>query len=238
MNTPRTKSDIRASIAKGELREALAAALHYAEYCGSAAAINQLNALSARLESDIAHWRSGQMAYEDFSRMQSQCAHALLAGLEELPNQPQPNAAPRKLLKEDRLQKHLLLLLLLSKGFLLLWVWRQWQMGSFNAERAMTVYAVLTPTFVASLFVMVEHYVRAQTRQEALIQRVVSGPLVWIAYAMFPIYACFAWHTLCMGTLRQEWSFATMSTVLSGLETVFGGLTAKVIGAFFRSARE
>jgi hypothetical protein len=66
-------------------------------------------------------------------------------------------------------------------------------------------------------------------------RRVVSGPLVNIAYALMPLYALAMWYVLQMGIIWRDWNFATMTAVMSGLETAFGGLIAKVVAVFFKS---
>jgi hypothetical protein len=232
-----SKAQIRDTVARGELREALAAAVHYAEFCQSAVSLNAFQAAGARLEQNVQLWGSHQISYEEFARMQAQISHTLLEWTDRLPNEPKPGAGRKKMLTEARLQNRLLWLFIACKGFVLGWVWFRWtQTGALDTERAMTLFGVLTPTFVATLYAMLDYYLHQHKKTEtARYHRVVSGPLVNISYILLPLYAATMWYVLNRGVIAREWNFATMATVMSGLETAFGGVMAKLTGSFFRT---
>lgn len=230
-----SKTAIRASIANGELRTALDAAIRYATYCESKEPLDALQVAGAQLEQQIIYLGSGQISFDEFSRAQAQVTREVLEWTERLPNEIKKGAGKKKLLSESTLQRHLFLLLIICKGFVLGWVWYRWtQTGALNTERAMTLFGVLAPTFLASVYVIVEHYLQHYKKQGFTSTRVVSGPLVLLAYFMLPVYAYLMWYILQKGIISREWTFATMTTVMSSIETALGGLMSKLISTFFR----
>lgn len=231
---PTAKREIRAMVARGDLREALEASLNYAEYCGSADEINGLTTLNGRFAQHTGHWATGQIAYEEFSREQARIAYALIGIIDQLPQQPAPNAGRKKNLDETTFKKRLLLLVLFSKGIALLQVWHYWGMGTFNIERALTVFTLLCPTFVASLSLMLGDYLRAYREVTPLSRRLVAGPLISIAYGLFPFYTILLLYLLRLGTTAQEISFPVMCILLSTVETIVGGYVGQVVTSVFK----
>lgn len=233
--SPLLKSDIRNLIANGDLSKALEAALYYAEYSNANEITGHLAGLSGRLRQHINTWASGQISYEDFSREQSRVTFALNNYLEQLPPKPLPHSGEKKILEESVFKKRIFILLIISKMIVIGWVWNQWSMGTLNEELVKTVFSLLIPMFVTYFYIILDDYLREYKDGTLTIRRYVSGPLVIIGYSIFPLYSLIVIYILKSGMITHEISStATMYTLLSFVETIYGGILGKVVTAFFK----
>jgi len=226
-----TKKDIRARIAAGELPQAVGATLEYATASGAAEAVNALTALSAGLEEHRHQWSSGQISYEEFSRAHARISQALADWLDQLPDTATPGAA-KKMLEEGRFKNRILWLLLLTKLTVIGRLWYHWSTGGFDKGEFLSALGLLVPAFAAYGSVIFSDYLRAQ-REGAPKRRFVSGPLVRIAFWVFPVYAVALLYFIEQKA-KSNFSFAEMNTGLVLVESMLGGYVGQLVGAFFK----
>ncbi len=225
------KKDIRARLAAGELPEAVRAALDYATQSGAADAANGLTALSATLETHRHQWASGQISYEEFSRGHAHIAQGLTDLLDQLPESPAPGAA-RKMLDEGRFKNRILWLLLLTKFAVIGRLWYHWSTGGFDKGEFFAVLAVLAPALAAYGSVIIGDLLR-EHREGGAKRRFVSGPLVRVAFWVFPVYALALLYFIEQKA-AEHFSFAEMNTGLALTESLLGGYVGQILGAFFK----
>ena len=228
-----TKKDIRELLAQGQLREAALAALSYAEICGAAETANTLTVLQATLEAHQRQWTTGQIAYEEFSRLHARVTQGLTGCLDELPDEPKPGAAKKPPIEEGAFKKRLFWMLIAAKALVFGWTYYLWQTGGFQNEEALTAFSALTPAFVAYISLMLADYLRAHRENAVLRRRYVSGTLTKVAFWLFPLYALaqmFIVGRKAQGVL----SFAQMTMALALVESVLGGYVGQIVQAFFK----
>ena len=232
-----TKKELTNLIARGDLKEAAAAALDYAVFCGAERAANTLTVINSRLGDHAAKWNTGQISYEEFSRAQAKIAYDLTATLEELPAQPAPNAGRKKLLDEAAFKKHLFYGMIAAKAAVLLCLWHHSNFasgtGSFTKSELFATMALLAPVFVAYLSAMLADYLRQHQQDTIGIKRYVSGPLVGTAYWLVPLHALALMSVIEMKA-ATEITFAEMNTGLALVETLLGGYVGQIVFSFFR----
>lgn len=229
---PLTKKDIRARIAAGELPEAIRDALEYAGRSGAAEAVNGLTALSANFEEHRHKWSGGQISYDEFSRAHAMLTQGLADWLDRLPDQPTPGAA-KKMLDEGRFKNRILWLLLLTKIVVIGRLWYHWSTGGFDKGEFMAAFGLLAPALAAYGSVILSDYIRAHRDGSAPKRRFVSGPLVRIAFWVFPLYAVALLYCIEQKA-KSNFSFAEMSTGLALVESLLGGYVGQIVGAFFK----
>lgn len=228
---PSTKKDIRARIAAGELPEAVGAALEYATQSGAAEAVNGLTTLSASLEEHRRQWASGQISFDEFSRAHARLAQGLSDWLDQLPDVSTPGAA-KKMLDEGRFKNRILWLLLLTKLVVIGRLWYHWSTGGFDKGEFMAALGLLAPALAAYGSVILSDYIRAQ-REGIPKHRFVSGPLVRIAFWVFPVYALALLYCIEQKA-KSNFSFVEMNTGLALVESLLGGYVGQIVGAFFK----
>lgn len=226
-----TKKDIRARIAAGELPEAVGAALEYATQSGAAEAVNGLTTLSASLEEHRRQWASGQISFDEFSRAHARLAQGLSDWLDQLPDVATPGAA-KKMLDEGRFKNRILWLLLLTKFVVIGRLWYHWSTGGFDKGEFMAALGLLAPALAAYGSVILSDYIRAQ-REGVPKHRFVSGPLVRIAFWVFPVYALALLYCIEQKA-KSNFSFVEMNTGLALVESLLGGYVGQIVGAFFK----
>ena len=234
-----TKKELTALIAHGDLKEAAAAALDYAVFCGADQPANTLTVINSRLGDHAAKWNTGQISYEEFSRTQAKIAYDLTAVLEELPAQPAPNAGRKKLLDEATFKKRLFYGMIAAKTAVLLRLWYHSNfaggMGSFTKSELFATVALLAPVFVAYLSAMLADYLRQHQQDTIGIKRYVSGPLVSTAYWLIPLHALALMYVIEMKA-ATEITFAEMNTGLALVETLLGGYIGQIVFSFFKES--
>lgn len=230
----RTKKQIKDLLSLGDLQEALSAAIQYAAFCNSTELQQYLEQLQASLQHHVQGWTTGQLEYGEFSREHAKVTAGFLGCLERLPPHPAPGAGKRTFLTEAKFQKRIFWLLLICKGYILFWIFWHWvQFKSFDYERMMVLFGILGPAFVAGIYTISSYYID-QHKKSIHSQRFIEGPLVWIAYFSFPIYAIVMRNVLYLGTYGHEFSFATMCSIMGIMETALGSLIGKIVGTFFK----
>ncbi len=227
-----TKNDIRNQIAAGELPQATLTALEYATQSGAAEATNGLTVLSATLESHRKQWTTGQISFDEFSRAHARIAQGLSDWLELLPDTATPGAA-KKMLDEGRFKNRILYLLLGTKLFVLGRLWYHWDTGGFDKAEFFAALGLLIPALAAYGSVILSDYMRAHREGSHPKRRFVSGPLVRIAYWIFPIYA-FALLYFIEQKAMSNLSFAEMNMGLALVESLLGGYVGQIVGTFFK----
>jgi len=235
MNT--SKRDIRRLVGQGDLKAAGATALEYAEYCGAASPANTLTVINSRLADHIAKWTLGLISYEEFSRSHAKIAYDLTAVLEELPEQPMPNAGKKKRLSEATFKKRLFYLMVAVKVVVVLRLWYHSNLasgtGGFTKAELFATMTLLAPVFVAYVSAMIADYIRAHQEDAVPVRRYVSGPLVTAAYWLMPLYASALIYMIELKA-ATEFTFEEMNTGLSVVETVLGGYVGQIVFAFFK----
>ncbi|MBC7777485.1 MAG: hypothetical protein H7246_18780, partial [Phycisphaerae bacterium] len=184
-----SKKDIRELMAQGQLREATAAALAYAETCGIAETANALTVLQGNIEENRHQWGTGQIAYEDFARHHARATQGLADSLDELPDEPTPGKGSKRLTEENAFKRRLFWMLVSAKFLVFGWTYYLWQTGGFQNEEALTAFSALAPAFVAYISLMLADYLRIQRDHGPPRRRYVSGTLTKVAFWLFPLYA-------------------------------------------------
>jgi hypothetical protein len=226
-----SKKDIRARIALGDLTVALASALEFATKSGIAEAVNGLTVLSGDLETQRQLMISGQVSFEEQSRAQARIAFSLTQWLELLPESPNP-ASAKKMLEEGNFKNRILWLLLLSKVLVIGYLWYHWSTGAFSKMEFFAALGLLAPALAAYGSVILSDYLRIH-REGRHQRRFVSGPLVRIAFWVFPIYA-FSLVYFIKQKAQSNFSFEEMNTGLVLVESLLGGYVGQIVGAFFK----
>jgi len=234
-----SKRELRAQVSRGELKEAAEAALAYAEYCQSAEPANQLTVLNSRLHEHGAEWNTGRISYDEFSRAHAKIAYDLTAILEDLPDQPAPNAGKRKLLDEAVFKKRLFYFLCISNLVVMYRVYYLspfWTSSLRSISETFAIIGLLIPVFAAYLPVMLGDYLRTHREGLPLRRRYVSGPLITVAYWLFPIYTFLLLYVLEMyaGGTDVAVRFADLTAGISLIETLLGGYIGQIVFAFFK----
>lgn len=231
-----SKRSIRQLIAQGDLKEAGKVALEYAEYCGAVQPANTLTVINSRLADHIATWTRGLISYEEFSRGHAKIAYDLTTILEELPDQPVPNAGKKKPLSEATFKKRLFYLMIAAKAVVLLALWHRSNFargtGNFTKAELFATVSLLAPVFVAYVSIMIADYIRVHQEDALPVRRYVSGPLVTTAYWLLPLYALALRYII--GLKGDELTYEEMNTGLSLVETVLGGYVGQIVYAFFK----
>lgn len=228
-----TKKDIRELMAQGQLREATAAALAYAETCGIAETANALTVLQGNIEENRHQWGTGQISYEDFTRQHARATQGLADSLDQLPEEPTAGKAQKRLTEENAFKKRLFWMLVAAKFLVFSWTYYLWQTGGFQNEEALTAFSALAPAFVAYISLMLADYLRAHREQAPPRRRYVSGILVKVAFWLFPLYALAQMYIV--GRKAQgAFTFAQMNMALALVESVLGGYVGQIVQAFFK----
>lgn len=229
-----SKASIRRAIAEGNLEEANAAALEYAEYCGLPDIANALTVLSSRAKKHHEQWNSGVISYEEFSRAHAQIAQGLADWVSRLPDEPKPAGKRRTLLEEKTFKKRIFYLLCIIKVVVILRLAYHWSTGGFNNEQFQSTAALLAPALAAYISVMLADYLRQQ-KEGPQPPRYVAGPLVTFSYWLFPIYAILLILFIELKA-KSVFSFSQMNLWLALVESVLGGYIGQIVATFFKKS--
>lgn len=149
----RNKRELRALIADGSLIDAVKSALEYAEASADSETLNGLITLHVDLNNMKELWSSGQITYEELVRTQSRITHGLLHRVDELPDEPSPKAAIRRIKEESF--KWLVFYLFLSTKFLVFsWIFFNWQTEGYKNAEALSLFNAIFPGAVINLSIM------------------------------------------------------------------------------------
>ena len=136
------------------------------------------------------------------------------------------------MLEEGRFKNRILWLLLATKLLVIGRLWYHWSTGGFDKGEFLAALGLLTPAFAAYGSVILSDYLRAH-REGTVKRRFVSGPLVRIAFWVFPVYALALLYFIEQKA-KSNFSFAEMNTGLALVESLLGGYVGQIVGAFFR----
>lgn len=227
------KPSIQQLIGAGQLDEAAAAALAYAEHCHLPDIANALMALRSRINDHQAKWASGQIAYSDYSLVHAQLTSGLLEWVGRLPDTPTPAGPRRRFLTEAAFKKRVFLLLLFIKLAVFFRLWYHWSTGGFTVEQFQSTATLLLPTLAAYVSVVLASYLRESQQAAPPAPRYISGMLVAFAYWLFPLYAL-ALILLIEQKTMGNLSFGQMNFWLAMTESVLGGYIGQMLNALFR----
>lgn len=227
------KSTIREHIGAGQLEEAAAGALAYAEHCGLPDIANGLLALKSRARDHHEQWSSGRIDYQAYSLGHAQITHGLLQWVDRLPDKPTPAGARRTFLTEAVFKKRLFYLLLIIKAAVLGRLAYHYSTGGFSQDQFQGTAALLAPALAAYITVVLADYLREHKNGDPQAPRYISGPLVSFAYWLFPAYAVLLVLLIELKAATLL-SFVQMNTWLALVESVLGGYIGQMVHALFR----
>lgn len=149
----RNKRELRALIADGSLIDAAKSALEYAEASADAETLNGLITLQVDLNNSKELWSTGQITYEEMMRYQNRITHGLLHRVDELPDEPSPKAAKRRI-KEENFKWLVFYLFLIAKFLVFSWIFFNWQTEGYKNAEAFSLFNAIFPGTIINMSIM------------------------------------------------------------------------------------
>ncbi|AEE52509.1 hypothetical protein [Haliscomenobacter hydrossis] len=227
----RNKREIRALIADGNLSEAAQAALEYAEASADAETLNGLVALQADLSQLKEMWISGQMVYEELARTQARITQGLLLRVDELPDEPSPKAAKRRI-KEESFKWLVFYLFLLAKLLVLSWALFNWQTEGFKNAEAFSLFNALLPGTIINASIMFRSLFRGSLdayTQRRFVKKRFRG-LIFLAFLGYIVVQFF----LVVQKVQGHLSFELATLGFAAVETALGQFMSEIVEGIFK----
>lgn len=216
----RTKKEIRDLIGEGELLEAVASAITYAEAAGEKSIADGLLTLQGDLKRQNEVWQTGQLTFEEFNRTQARVTASLLKWVNALPAAPNPVAAKKKVL-ESNFQWLVFWLFIASKLIVLCWIfWVWWGFTGLKVEEMVTTLGAVLPNLTLYGPTMFRSMLRSNMHDDAP-YRFVPKRFRQVTWIVFVAYVC----TLILLSILKMWGefpFETMILFAVGVETGLG----------------
>ncbi len=230
----RNKKELKTMISDGQLEEAAAAALAYAEAAGDVQTLNGLLALNSDLQMHRQVWLSGQISFEEFSRQAARNTQRLLDRVEALPNEPTARAAQSRM-KEESFKWMVFYQFIVAKILVVGFVFFCWNVLAFTNEEALNTLNALLPGLILYGSIMFRELFRAGLDTSSP-QRYVARRFRTFAWLIFPAYALvqiFIVYQKAMG----DFTFTMMNLALLGVEAGMGRFVGELVeGVFKKSA--
>lgn len=227
----RSKKELQTMIADGQLEEAAAAALAYAEAAGDVNTLNGLLALNSDLQQHRQVWLSGQISFEEFSRQAARNTQRLLDRVEALPNEPTARAAQSRM-KEESFKWMVFYQFVVTKILVVGFAFFCWKVWAFTNEEALNTLNALLPGLILYGSIMFRELFRAGLDASAP-QRYVARRFRTFAWIIFPVYALvqvFIVYQKAAG----EFTFTMMNLALLGVEAGMGRFVGELVDGVFK----
>jgi len=230
----RSKKELQTMIADGQLEDAAAAALAYAEAAGDVNTLNGLLALNSDLQLHRQVWLSGQISFEEFSRQAARNTQRLLDRVEALPNEPTARAAQSRM-KEESFKWMVFYQFIVAKILVVGFVFFCWNVLAFTNEQALNTLNALLPGLILYGSIMFRELFRAGLDTSAP-QRYVARrfrTFAWLIFSAYALVQVFIVTQKAMG----DFSFTMMNLALLGVEAGMGRFVGELVeGVFKKSA--
>lgn len=230
----RNKKELRDLVADGQLPDAVAGALEYAEAAADAETLNGLVALQSDLSKHRDFWNTGQIAFEEFARAQARITSALVGRIEELPDAPTKKAASERIL-EDGFKWLVFYLFLVVKLLVLGWAVFMWQTKGFQNAEAFSLFNALLPGMIINASIMFRSLFRSSI-DSAAPRRYVSTrfrTLVWMAFLVYFVVQAF----LIVQKVEGQLSFELASLAFVSVETALGQFMSEILEGVFKKEK-
>ncbi|MEI6412347.1 MAG: hypothetical protein WCR52_23350, partial [Bacteroidota bacterium] len=244
------KSDLLALIAADEMRPALEVTQECAVLLERGNLQQDIVLLRSQWEGLEKEMQNGTIAWDSLLQGRNRIKHALLELLHELPEQLPVTRdvsgraralAPKPGVEEGRFKRQVFKFMLLSKCWIIYWIWLHKSTGGFSSGEATATMSLLLPAFTAYTTVMLSDLIK--NRNKPLIPEVflprVSSTLYWATWLVMGIYV-FAIHSLigekAAGLLADnpKANYDSLTAWLGIVESAFGIYVWQIIAAVFK----
>lgn len=231
----KNKREIRALIADGKLDEAAQAALAYAEAAAEVDTLNGFIALQADLAQAKELWISGLASYEEQGRTQARITQGLLQRVNELPEDPTPQASQRRIREEDF--KWLVFYgFLLAKLLVFAWAFFVWQVEGFLNAEAFSLFNALLPGTVINASIMFRSLFRSSMDayiQRRFVQKRFRGLVIWVFLGYILVQ-----YFLIFQKVKGNLSFELATLGFAAVETALGQFMSELLEGIFKREKE
>ncbi|MCB0527330.1 MAG: hypothetical protein KDC61_19115 [Saprospiraceae bacterium] len=230
----RNKKELRDLVADGQLTDAVADAVAYAEAAADDETLNGLFSLQSDLAKHRDFWNTGQISFEEFARAQARITSALVGRIDELPETP-TRKATRQRIREDRFKWLVFYLFLLAKLLVLAWAVFMWQTEGFQNAEAFSLFNALLPGLIINASIMFRSLFRTSIESSAP-RRFVSPrfrTLVWLAFMAYFVVQAF----LIVQKVKGNLSFELASLAFAAVETALGQFMSEVVEGIFKKEK-
>lgn len=230
----RNKKELRDLVADGQLTDAVADAVEYAEAAADTDTLNGLLTLQSDLAKHRDFWNTGQISFEEFARAQSRITSALVGRIDELPEAPTRKAAYERI-REDKFKWLVFYLFLLVKLLVLGWAVFMWQMKGFQNAEAFSLFNALLPGMIINVSIMFRSLFRTSIESDAQ-RRFVSTrfrTLVWLAFMAYFVVQAF----LIVQKVKGHLSFELASLAFAAVETALGQFMSEIVEGIFKKEK-
>ena len=221
-------------ISDGQLEEAAAAALTYAEAAGDVQTLNGLLALNSDLQLHRQVWLSGQISFEEFSRQAARNTQRLLDRVEALPNEPTPRAVQSRM-KEESFKWMVFYQFVVAKLLVVAYLLFSLSVEGFLKEEVLNTLNALLPGLVLYGSIMFRELFRTSLDSSAP-QRYVARRFRTLAWLIFSAYALVQVFIVTQKA-TGAFTFTMMNLALLGVEAGMGRFVGELVeGVFKKSA--
>jgi len=206
--------------------------------------------LRSQWESLEKEMQSGTIAWDTLLQGRNRVKVALLEMLNEFPEQLPVTRdvsgharaqAPKPGVEEGRFKRQVFIFMLLSKCWILYWIWLHKSTGGFSSGEATATMSLLLPAFTAYTTVMLSDLIKNRNRPfiPAVFLPRVSSTLYWATWLVMGIYV-FAIHWLigekAAGLLADnpKANYDSLTAWLGIVESAFGIYVWQIIAAIFK----
>ena len=230
----RNKKELRDLVADGQLTEAVAGAVEYAEAAADTDTLNGLLALQSDLSRHRDFWNTGQVSFEEFARAQARIASGLVGRIDELPDAPTRSAVQSRI-REEGFRWQVFYLFVMAKLLVLSWAAFMWQTEGFQNAEAFSLFNALLPGMVINASIMFRSLFRASVAGTAPRRYVARRfrTLLWLALGAYVLVQNF----LIVQKVNGNLTFELASLAFVAVETALGQFMSEIIeGVFQRTA--
>lgn len=230
----RNKKELRDLVADGQLGDAVAGAVEYAEAAADTDTLNGLVMLQSDLSKHRDFWNTGQISFEEFARAQARITSALVGRIDELPDAPTRKAAVGRM-REDGFKWLVFYLFLIVKLLVLGWAVFMWQTKGFQNAEAFSLFNALLPGMIINASIMFRSLFRASIDNAAPRRYVATHfrTLVWLAFAAYFLLQAF----LIVQKVKGHLSFELASLAFAAVETALGQFMSEIVEGVFKKEK-
>ena len=233
-----TKKALRQLIAQDELDIATKKLLQYTEELGEDTWHDQAVSLAAQYESYERDTRMGNVAKNDLQVARNNIIANYLGLIQDLPATSTAIKAKPRGFREETLKIFIFFSLFVGKLILLFWISFHRQTGGLSSQEALTTAGFLIPIFVAYITAIIteavrNRYYRRNGNGAANNSKRVRPFIVWITFAIIPIYIIAFWSIISMRA-RGDLDPDTMTNMLTLTESALGAYVGLIVFEMFK----
>lgn len=140
-------------------------------------------------------------------------------------------------MKEQRLKKHILVFMLLSKIVVILFVLFHWQTGGYSTSEAMATIALIIPLFAVYLTVIVKDTLNKPYQEQQQETQKIKGTITLLTYTIFPLYLIIILYLISLKPQSGGFTFEHLHTAIALVESGLGIYIGQIVFALFRKEK-